>query len=154
MNVKPFPPVADLLPHEPPMIVVDEILDAGDGWLESVTTVTPEHVLFDRAENALPGWALIELMAQTIALYAGLDAATRNEPVCVGYLLGTRRFELRRTRFAPGEVLRVRAEREFDDPAGVSAFRCVTTDITGDTETVVVQARINVYQDSKGGFPS
>ena len=144
-----FPPVAELLPHTAPMIVVDRIADAGDGWLESETTVTPDHPLFDVSENALPGWALIELMAQTIALYSGLDASTRNEPVRIGYLLGTRRFELARARCEVGAVLRVRAEREFSDPEGVSAFRCSVTD----GASAIVTARLNVYQNRNGGSP-
>jgi predicted hotdog family 3-hydroxylacyl-ACP dehydratase len=109
MMQKPFPATAELLPHKPPMIVVDAVSDAGEDWVEAVVAVTPEHPLFEADEGGLPGWTLIELMAQTIALYGGLKAQALGEPVRIGYLLGTRRLTLNRTLFAPGETLRIRA---------------------------------------------
>lgn len=146
MNVKLFPSVADLLPHKPPMIVVDAVTDAGDSWIESATTVTPAHPLFDARDGGLPGWALIELMAQTIALHAGLNTHAKNTPVRIGYLLGTRRFDLRRALCRADEVLHVRAEREFIDPEGVSAYQCSVSE--GDS--LIAAAKLTVYQN-KGG---
>ncbi|HEX6929567.1 MAG TPA: 3-hydroxylacyl-ACP dehydratase [Gammaproteobacteria bacterium] len=144
--MKVFPPVAQLLPHAPPMIVIDAVMDAGDGWAESETTVAPAHPLFEARDEGLPGWALIELMAQTIAVFGGLDSRARNEPVRIGYLLGTRRLELHRSLCRSGTVLRVRAEREFDDPEGVSVYQCSVRD----GEALIASARINVYQQQAG----
>lgn len=140
--MKSFPTVSELLPHKAPMIVIDQVHDSADEWAESVTVVRREHILFDAGNNGLPGWALIELMAQTIALHAGLLGHDNGLEPRIGYLLGTRRFELNRDICQPGETLRTRVEREFMDPEGVSAYQCEV--FAGDE--IVASAKLNVFQ--------
>lgn len=149
-----FPPVSELLPHRPPMIVIDEVVAAGNGWVETRTRVTAEHVLFDTNARELPGWALIELMAQTAAVFGGLPDHAEQRAIRIGYLLGTRRFELFKRGVSENAVLHVRAVREFHDPDGMGAFDC-TVSHGGDT---VAEARLNVYQTDNqptdnGAFP-
>lgn len=137
-----FPPVTELLPHAPPMIVVDDLSNAGDEWVESTTCVRPEHPLFDTYEDGLPGWALIELMAQTIALHAGFLGRQNAQEPRIGYLLGTRRFELQRTVCQAGERIRIHAKREFHDPEGVSAYQCTAFE----NDDIIATAKLNVYR--------
>lgn len=140
--MKPYPPINELLPHEFPMIVIDGVHGCSAEWAESITVVQPEHVLYDADEGGLPGWALIELMAQTIALHAGLLGGENGRQPRIGYLLGTRRFELARDACYAGEILRTRVEREFVDPEGVSVYQCEV--FSGNAG--VARARINVFQ--------
>lgn len=145
-----FPRVAELLPHEAPMIVIDEVVAAGEDWLETRTRVTPAHALFEPGEDALPGWALIELMAQTVAAFAGFHDRAAGRPARVGYLLGTRKLDLQRTAIGVDETLRVRAVRDFQEPEGLGSFTCTASDASG----VIARARLNVYQTAEGEIPS
>lgn len=147
--MRTFPAVRELLPHEAPMIVIDRVADADENRVESITTVTADHPLFEASQDSLPGWALIELMAQTVALYSGLKAHAQQQPVRIGYLLGTRKLELHRQHFRCDETLRVRAQCEFLDPEGLGSFACQVLD---ENNHCVAEATVNVYQD-KGEVP-
>ena len=50
-------------------------------------------------------------MAQAIAAWAGYTAQLRGEPVKLGFLLGTRRYESSRPIFVLGSLLRVHVQR-------------------------------------------
>src|SRR4051812_24442609 len=113
-------PIADLVPHRAPMLLVDRLVEDG-----------PEHVcveaeikqgeLFVTPEGA-PAWVGIELMAQTVASFAGLQARKANEPVRLGFLLGTRRYESTRPFFPVGAKLLIEATQELVAENGLAVF--------------------------------
>jgi len=144
-----FPPVEQLLPHRRPMIVVDRIVAADDRELLSETQIDDSHPLFDAAACGLPGWAIIELMAQTVGLHGGLLAQRSNEPVRIGYLLGTRRLELARPGAPAGSTVRVNVRLEFLDPEGIGSYQCDAW-VNGE---VFASARVNVYRQRDGEIP-
>ena len=73
-----LPHPAELLPHRPPMLLLDEIQTYVPG--ESVTAATfvhPEMIFFEGhfpGEPILPGVILVEMMFQTCGLYGRLEA--------------------------------------------------------------------------------
>lgn len=79
-------------------------------------------------------------MAQTVGLYAGLQAKRAGEPIKLGFLLGTRRFETNVPEFRIGSILTVRAEKVMQDEH-LAVFDCR---ITGGQ--VIASAVLNVYQ--------
>jgi predicted hotdog family 3-hydroxylacyl-ACP dehydratase len=138
MNDFPLSDVAELLPHTGGMIWVDKVLAWDENSVTAELTVRGD-ALFGEG-NSAPAWAGIEYMAQTIGLYAGLHAKRAGEPIRLGFLLGTRRFESNTPAFRIGSVLTVQAEKVMQDEH-LAVFDCR---ITGDH--VNVSAVLNVYQ--------
>jgi predicted hotdog family 3-hydroxylacyl-ACP dehydratase len=109
-----FPPVAELVPHEPPMLLVDELLE----W-------TPERAVVRAtiraggpfvSDDRLPATILLEYMAQAIAVAHGMaDRVAGRSAAELGLLLGTRELTLDVDSLAVGETVELRVEREFSD---------------------------------------
>jgi predicted hotdog family 3-hydroxylacyl-ACP dehydratase len=135
----PWPP-ADLMPHAGDMLLIDEVLDFGDEHVRTRVQVRPGG-LFNRADGSLPAWIGIELMAQSVAAYAGCQARLKNESVELGFLLGTRKYECNVAHFPAGSELIIHARRSLQDDNGMGVFEC---ELTGPGINVV--ARLNVYR--------
>ncbi|TWC41409.1 putative hotdog family 3-hydroxylacyl-ACP dehydratase [Pseudomonas sp. SJZ079] len=133
-------PIAELLPHAGDMILLDEVLRYGDEDVETRLTVRPGG-LFNQADGSLPAWVGIELMAQSIAAYAGCHARQAGEPVALGFLLGTRNFQCNVERFPAGVELRISALRSLQDDNGMGVFEC---HLHG--PNIHAEARLNVFR--------
>jgi len=130
--------VADVIPHTGDMVLLDRIIDYDDQGLTAELVVRGDGLLGD--DQAVPAWAGIEYMAQTIAAYVGIKARQANEPIRMGFLLGTRRYSSNVAAFKVGARLTIRAEKIIQDD-GLGVFDCR---IKG--EAVEVTANLNVYQ--------
>lgn len=131
-------PVAEVVPHEAPMVLLDRILSFDATTLVAEVAIGPD-TLFAEADG-VPAWVGLEYMAQAVAAHAGLEARLRGEPPAVGYLLGTRAFRATVAAFAPGTTLTVHVEALFVE-LGLGAFACRI-----ESDGVLAQAKINVYQ--------
>lgn len=105
------------------MRFIDTALGADDAGAESLTTVPADSIALD-AGGRFPATALIEVMAQTIAVYAGRRMMLLGRPPRLGLLLGTRRMTLPVAAFSPGDVLRCRVEKRFESDDGLWQFSC------------------------------
>ncbi len=115
-----LPPLEELLPHRAPMILIDEVvsfdLAAAEPSLTAAVTAKPQW-----CEN----WVAIEFMAQTAAALVGLaDRAAGFEGAPrPGFLLGTRKLELKLERFEVGRRYLITAKNTFQD-AQAASFSC------------------------------
>lgn len=132
-------PLADLLPHAGDMILIDEVLSFDEEQIHTRTTITPGG-LFNDSNGNMPAWVGIELMAQSVAAYAGCLARSRGEPVALGFLLGSRKFECNVEHFPAGSQLTIHALRSLQDDSGMGVFECR---LTG--PSIDAFARLNVY---------
>jgi predicted hotdog family 3-hydroxylacyl-ACP dehydratase len=114
-------PPSSLVPHRPPLLLIDSVREAGPDHCTSLTRVDPQAWYAD-AEGAMPAWFGLELMAQTIAAFSG----NRNQGQAprMGYLLGTRQYSCEAGSFPPGALLEVSVRVHYADAAGLSAFAC------------------------------
>jgi predicted hotdog family 3-hydroxylacyl-ACP dehydratase len=96
-------------------------------------------------EGSLPGWVGIELMAQTIAAWAGMQGRLRGEPVRIGMLLGTRKYRCQPTSFAAGALLTIEASCLLQD-GGMASFECRILQDGRECAT----ARLSTYQPAPG----
>jgi 3-oxoacyl-[acyl-carrier-protein] synthase I len=119
-----YPPIAELLPHAGPAVLLDAVLEQRPDALRARVRIGPQHPYFEPGRG-VPVWVGIELMAQAIAAHAGFTARRSQDPPKRGMLLGTRRYETRVAYFAEGSELEVAVRREFgEDAGGVAACVC------------------------------
>jgi len=116
-------PLAELLPHAGDMILIDQVESFDEEQIRTRLTVRPGG-LFNREDGSLPAWVGIELMAQSVAAYAGCRAREQGKPVELGFLLGTRKFECNVEHFPAGTELQVHALRSLEDENGMGVFEC------------------------------
>ena len=133
-------PIAELIPHAADMILLDQVLRFGDEDIETQLTVRPGG-LFNQAVGSLPAWVGIELMAQSVAAYAGCHARLLGQPVELGFLLGTRNFQCNVERFPVGAELQIHATRSLQDDNGMGVFEC---HLRG--PGIHAEARLNVFR--------
>ena len=133
-------PVAELLPHAGDMVLLDavEIFDAES--IETRLEVKPSGLL-NLPDGSLPAWVGIEIMAQTVAAFAGCHARQAGLPVELGFLLGTRSFQCNVEHFPAGNLLRIRAIRSLQDDNGMGVFECHL-----DGPGIHAEARLNVFR--------
>ncbi|GAB7530859.1 hotdog family protein [Pseudomonas sp. 3A(2025)] len=132
-------PVAELIPHAADMILIDQVVAFDDDTIETRVTVRPDGLL-NTADGHLPAWVGIELMAQSVAAFAGCQARQRGEPVQLGFLLGTRKYECAVEHFPAGSELTINALRTLQDDNGMGVFECR---LTG--PNLEAFARLSVY---------
>lgn len=135
-----FPDVRSLIPHSGSMVLLERVISADQEELCAEVCIRPES-LFCSA-GRVGAWVGLEYMAQTIAAYAGYRALLRGEPIKLGFLLGTRRYESSRPTFAVGSVLRVHVRRLLQSENGLGSFECRIED----HEDLVVSATVTVFQ--------
>ncbi|KQT65408.1 MULTISPECIES: hotdog family protein [Pseudomonas] len=133
-------PLAELLPHAGDMILIDAIERFDDEQIFTRLTVKPDG-LFNLPDGSLPAWVGVELMAQSVAAFAGCHARQKGNPPELGFLLGTRKFECNVEAFAPGSVLTIHGLRSLEDDNGMGVFEC---HIHGDG--IHASARLNVFR--------
>lgn len=138
--VTDLPPIAELTPHAGTMLLLSRALEARPLGFTAEADVHAE--LFFAEDNAVGGWVGIEYMAQTIAAWAGWQSVSRGEPVKIGFLVGTRKYHSNRSRFYPGETLRINVEQTFQADNGLGSFDC-TIDIAGER---VAEASLTVFE--------
>ncbi|HLT37495.1 MAG TPA: hypothetical protein VK034_14480 [Enhygromyxa sp.] len=153
-----FPPVAELVPHEPPMLLVDELLEWSPEAASIGATIRAgsPFVHGDR----MPATILLELMAQAIAVANGMAdrmagrvagelssrpghraelSARPGHRAEVGLLLGTRELELACEELSVGDTLELRVVREYAD-GKLARYACTATR----AEQLLARATINV----------
>jgi predicted hotdog family 3-hydroxylacyl-ACP dehydratase len=133
-------PIAELIPHAGDMILIDHVLRFSAEDIEVQLTVR-DGGLFNQADGSLPAWLGIELMAQSVAAYAGCQARLRGEPLELGFLLGTRNFQCNVDRFPLGAELHIHATQSLQDENGMGVFECR---LRGPGIDVI--ARLNVFR--------
>ncbi|MES2039448.1 MAG: hotdog family protein [Pseudomonadota bacterium] len=142
LNEKDLPPVRDLVPHDGEMVLLDRVLSADDENLCAEVSIRPE-TLFCEA-SGVGAWVGIEYMAQAIAAHAGYLAQLRGEPVKVGFLLGSRRYDCNQPAFALGSVLHIHVHKALQGDNGLGAFECQIRDSANGAS--LANATITVFQ--------
>ncbi len=131
--------VSELVPHSGQMSLLSDIIDAGDGWIQSRVTISRTSMFV--GPDGVPAWVGLEYLAQTVAAYAGLLERQQGGLPKVGFLLGTRKYECSQPVFAIGEVLNLKVELEFQGDNGLASYFC---QLKG--QRVEASAWINVFQ--------
>ncbi len=130
-----------ILPHNHPMILIDDIkeINIDERYLIAEVVISEDKVFFDKSINGVPYLSGIEYMAQTIGCYA-FYRAQRTEPK-LGFLLGTRSYKNNIEKFENGKTYSIKVSEIYGDSELVS-FDCL---IYNECEECA-RAVINAYQ--------
>ena len=134
---------ADFLPHRPPMILLAEVVSVDEPRVASaVADTSPGCIFYDPELKGVPACAAVEYMAQTMALAVGAEHRRRGQAPRVGFILGTRRLEVKVATFESGKRYVTNAKCVYGDDEFAS-FDCSITDPDGAT---VAAALFTAYQ--------
>ena len=136
-----YPPMASLVPHAAPMLLLDRLCEATATTARCEVRVGETLALFLRDDGALPGWVGIELMAQTVAAWSGYQGHQRQEEPQIGLLLGARKYQCHLARLPAGSLLTIDCEQLLQDGA-LASFQCY---LRCDGE-LVAEARLSTIQ--------
>lgn len=147
----PITDTASLLPHSGRMVLIDRITRYGDDFVKAGAQIKPDHILL--AGGILPYTAFIELMAQAVGAYAGIQARKNARPVRLGFLLGTRKLEIFAQSVPVGTHLLATAHMSIQDAGGMGVFDCElrwtdapeTSSGTLPSDGILARASLNVY---------
>lgn len=134
--------VEKILPHEFPMILIDEVTEVNfeKNYLVSKVKIKDTMPFFDKTINGISSVAGIEFMAQTIGCYSYLKRG-ENSPQ-IGFLLGTRIYNNAVEKFENRKEYFIKVEEIYNDHK-ICAFGCQIFD---DTQDEIACATINAYQ--------
>lgn len=91
-GVSALPAVAELVPHAPPMVLLDALVAHEAASTTARATVRADHPLL--RDGRLPAVAALELVAQAAAARRGLQLRERRDAPRVGFVVGAPRVEL------------------------------------------------------------
>ncbi|MGB1199953.1 MAG: 3-hydroxylacyl-ACP dehydratase [Cognaticolwellia aestuarii] len=134
--------IEQLIVHRPPMVLIEKLVDYHDKGARCQLTIDQQSPFFKSALDGVPSHIGIEYMAQTIAAYAGTQALEQAEPISIGFLLGSRKYQSFNPVFAVGQQLEVSVEELFNEDSGLCVFDCA---IYADGE-LAAQAKVNAFQ--------
>lgn len=119
-----FAHISEFLPHQSPMILIDQLIDVTALSVHCQVTINDSGLFFDPQKKAVPAWVGIEFMAQTVAAWSGYHASQKGLQAPIGFLLGSRRYSSECTLFSEGAVLDIHAQQLMESD-GMAAFACV-----------------------------
>lgn len=145
------PPVIELVPHEPPMLLIDELIEWSPAQALIHATIRPGNPFV--SDGQMPATVLLEYMAQAIAAADGMairqgsGQGSGQGDGDVGLLLGTRELELRVDALALGDRLALRVVREYSD-GKLARYACTAQRIGDPEDELLAIATINVMMTS------
>jgi predicted hotdog family 3-hydroxylacyl-ACP dehydratase len=132
-----FGPVADYLPHRPPMLLIDEIVEVTQMRAVCRTTIHPDCVF--AIDGRVHPSALIEFVAQVCAIGVGVLAARDGDPPRTGVILSCREISFGVDDLAVGDELTIVSNKVFGQKQ-MAAFACTVS--RGDTLCATIQLSV------------
>lgn len=130
--------IRSILPQSGYMVFLDEIKEIKQGEIKCAMKVKENSPFTQNKE--LGSFAYIEIMAQSIAAYAG-----SSEKIELGFLLSCRKVQIYKPFVSVGDELEIKAVESLSDGAGMFVFDC---EIWLKNECVA-QASLSVLNPSK-----
>jgi predicted hotdog family 3-hydroxylacyl-ACP dehydratase len=142
-----FPPISELVPHEPPMLLLDRVLAYSKDFVSCEVEIRSDSPFVRGA--GVPAIVGIEYMAQTVATFAGLAARETGGEVRIGFLLGSRDVRIDADVFPVGDRLTIDARRTWGEN-DLGSFVCQVRR----GADVLLQGSLSVYQGPLPELPT
>lgn len=78
--------ILEYIPQRPPFVMIDKLLEKGSDYVVTGLQISEDNVLVENKQFKESG--LVENIAQTAALFAGLRFADQGKAIPVGYIAG------------------------------------------------------------------
>ena len=104
-------PAARYLPHQPPMLLIDDIVEVTEQRAVCRATIRPDCVF--AIDGAVHPAAMIEFVAQVCAIYATANSAGEGGAPRLGLIMACREAEFAVDAFAVGDELTIAASKAF-----------------------------------------
>ncbi|MGS2718096.1 ApeP family dehydratase [Eionea flava] len=139
--------IFDLIPHRPPMLLINRILNVDINCSSSLVLVDPETPFFEKGKG-VPAWVGIEYMGQTAALIAGHRLMKKLIEPHLGFLIGTRSYNAEVSYFKPGTTLKVSCIEGTIVAEGFTKFDCeiANYDAETDSEKLLATSSLSVFR--------
>lgn len=135
-------PIESVVPHEHPMILIDELIQYDEIKASCQVTITAKSNFYNTTSNSVPSYVAIEYMAQSIAAFANANKKDKGEEVAIGFLVSSRKFKVFVSEFKLAAKLNIKVEQLYLEESGLAAFNC---EVEQDSE-LVAKAKINIFQ--------
>jgi predicted hotdog family 3-hydroxylacyl-ACP dehydratase len=136
-----YPPIEQLLPHRPPMILIDRMIDATDTGSRCDVTIESQTLFLE--PGGVPAFVGLEYMAQAVAAYGGYRSYLAGKPIAIGFLLGTPQLKSYCQFFDCGQTLQIQVTHVWGDHE-LMQFHCTIQDAS--TGKLLQQAELNVFK--------
>ncbi len=135
--------LAALLPQADPMILLSGYVPpSSPDKVETWVDITPGSPFYISENDGVPGCVALEYMAQSMALCVGFLRRSRGLAPKLGFILGSRKLEIRIPFFKNGGRYRVHAHCTYQDES-FGSFDCTMTDAEG---ALVASAQMTAFQ--------
>ncbi|HWC53014.1 MAG TPA: hypothetical protein VG676_05480 [Chitinophagaceae bacterium] len=84
--------IQQYIPQRPPMVMIDDLLEASETHALTQLQVRFDNVFIDRNHLSEPG--MVENIAQTAAAQVGYQCAMKNIPVPIGYIAAVKNLRI------------------------------------------------------------
>jgi len=115
--------VLALIPHRPPMLLINSIVDVSEKQSRAIVLIDEQAPFFD-PQHGVPSWIGIEYMGQTAALIAGYQLEQGLVEPHLGFLIGTRSYQVKQDYFLPGKSVQVECQESVVVSDELAAFNC------------------------------
>ena len=141
MAAAQYPPIEHLLPHRPPMILLDRMVEAMEKGSTCEVTIGPQTLFLESA--GVPAFVGLEYMAQAVAAYGGYQSYLAGEPIAVGLLLGTPQLKTYCQFFDRGQTLKIQVTHVWGHHE-LMQFHCTIQEAM--TGKLLQEADLNVFK--------
>ena len=107
----------EYLPHEPPMVLIDEVVYVDENKALTKCYVNHEGVLspFLNEDGNLPSFFALEIFAQSVGIWNGYNQHGTGNKTKMGMILGARDLKVKEPFFKTGYVLNIEVYKNMSD---------------------------------------
>ncbi|WP_041524065.1 ApeP family dehydratase [Gilvimarinus agarilyticus] len=117
--------LADYLPHQPPMRLIDTLVNNSHRDVEVLAHINSDNVFYDAVRGGVPAWAGIEYMAQAAAAWVGLEDTQAGRAIDPAFLISSRQYTAHQPLFVLNTTLRVVVHADLIDGSLVAFTGCI-----------------------------
>ncbi len=126
------------IPQRPPFVMIDALYERADQYIKSGFTVPAENVLLN--DNMFPEGGLVENIAQTAALMAGLRYADLGMPTPLGFIASIKDLEIRQLP-AVGSRLHTKTTLTHD----LGNIQVVEGEVFGEQDQLLARCELRIF---------
>ncbi len=116
-----YPPISELIPHDGPMVLLDELVHWEPGKARCRLTIAPGTRFV--ADGVVDTIVSLEYMGQAVAACCGYGAFRGGDDIRVGMIIGCRRLDIDVPKLRVGDELMIQVS-EVRAQEEISVYEC------------------------------